>query len=261
MPELPEIALFKKYLDATALHKKIIGLSLPGERVLKASKKEFENAIFKNELVESRRLGKYLLVKTSGNKWLVFHFGMTGELKYYKNQDEPKYSQIILSFENDYQLAYMCRRKLGKIFLAESFEAFKEEHSLGEDALEISEEEFSQILKDKTAGIKSVLTDQQVLSGIGNVYSDEILYQSEIHPKTKTNVLSEKEKRRLFENMHRILKLAIDKDGERSEFPNDYLLRHRKEGEDCSRCKGEIVKIKISGRSTYFCPDCQQEKT
>lgn len=260
MPELPEIALYKQYLDSTSLHKKITGLSFPGEGSLRASKKEFEEALLSNRLEDSRRLGKYLMVKTSGGKCLVFHFGMTGKLEYYQNQDQPKYSRLIISFENNYQLAYVCRRKLGKIFLANTFEEFQKEHSLGKDAMELTEKEFLQLLDEKTGSIKGVLTDQHVLSGIGNVYSDEMLYQCEIHPKTKTNLLSSEEKKNLFKKMNRVLKMAIDKEGERSEFPEDYLIRHRKDGEDCPKCKGKIKQIKVSGRSTYFCPDCQKEK-
>ena len=260
MPELPEITLYKEYLDSTSLNKKITGVSFPGEGSLRASKKDFENALLKKKLINSRRLGKYLLVQTSEKNWLIFHFGMTGKLEYYQNQDQPKYSRMIISFEDDYHLAYVCRRKLGKIFLAESFEEFKEEHSLGEDALELKEKEYLELLEGKTGSIKGVLTDQHVLSGIGNVYSDEMLYQVGIHPKTKTNLLSEKEKKELYNMINEVLKLAIDKEGERSEFPEDYLIRHRKDGADCPNCKGKVKQIKVSGRSTYFCPNCQKEK-
>lgn len=260
MPELPEITLFKKYLDSTALHKKITKLSFPDTTLLQAPKSHFEKALLGKELEESKRLGKYLMIKISGGEWLIFHFGMTGELEYYQNQEIPKYTKMLLSFDNGYHLAYTCRRKLGKIYLAGGFEAFRKEHSLGIDALELSEKQFLELLEDKGGSIKGALTDQHLLSGIGNVYSDEMLYQCEIHPKSKTEKLSEAQKRQLYKQMKKVLKMAIDKEGERSEFPEDYLISHRKEGEECPKCRGKIKKIKVSGRSTYFCPSCQKEE-
>lgn len=260
MPELPEITLFKRYVDSTALHKKIVKLSFPDDSLLQSPKSYFEDALTGKKIEETRRLGKYLLMKTSGGKWLVFHFGMTGELEYYQNQEQPKYTKMLITFENGYHLAYRCRRKLGKIYLAEGFEEFREEHSLGEDALELSEKQFLELLQDKGGSIKGALTDQHLLAGIGNVYSDEMLYQCEIHPKSKTDNLSEGEKKDLYNKMKEVLKMAINKDGERSEFPADYLISHRKDGENCPKCSGKIKKIKVSGRSTYFCPSCQKEE-
>lgn len=260
MPELPEIALFKKYVDATSLHKKIAGLSVPDASLLQSPNKEFEKALVGKDFKESSRIGKYLFLNTSGKAVLVLHFGMTGELEYYKNQDPPKYAKLIFHFANGYQLAYSCRRKLGKIFLAESIEEFKEAHELGTDALELEEKEFLEIMDEKSGSVKGALTDQHVIAGIGNVYSDEMLYQCKIHPKTKTDKLSDSEKKQLYKEMKKVLNMAIDKEGERSEFPKDYLISHRKEGEKCPKCSGKIEMIKVSGRSTYFCPKCQKEK-
>lgn len=260
MPELPEIALFKKYVDATSLHKKITGLSVPDASLLQSPKKDFEKALVGKDFEESARIGKYLFLSSSGKVVLVIHFGMTGELVYYKNQDPPKYSKLIFHFDNGYQLAYTCRRKLGKIFLAESISEFAEKHELGKDALDLNEEDFLNLLEERSGSIKGALTDQSLIAGIGNVYSDEMLYQCKIHPKTKTGKLSDPEKKQLFKEMKKVLKMAIDKGGERSEFPKDYLISHRKEGEECPKCSGKIEMIKVSGRSTYFCPKCQKEK-
>jgi formamidopyrimidine-DNA glycosylase len=146
------------------------------------------------------------------------------------------------------------------LFLTKGIEEFRKEHDLGTDALNLKEEEFLQLLEGKSRSIKGVLTDQHTLSGIGNVYSDEILYQCKIHPKTKTDTLQKGQKKQLFKEMREVLELAIDREGVRSDFPEGYLIRHRNEGEDCPKCKGKIRKIKISGRSTYFCPSCQKEK-
>ena len=259
MPELPEITLYKNYLDETCLQKKIVEIDFLHTGALQAPEEDFRQLRGKR-FESSQRLGKYLLVKTDNGPWLVLHFGMTGKLEYFKNQELPKYTRICFKFEDGYQLAYVCRRKLGKLFLTENARVFQEGHDLGDDALELSEEEFLGLLEGKTGSIKGVLTDQHVIAGIGNVYSDEMLYQCEIHPKTTADNLSKKEKRELFSKMKEILKVAIKVGGKRSEFPKGYLLPHRKEGKDCPRCEGEIKKISVSGRSTYFCPACQIKK-
>ena len=260
MPELPEISLYRNYFDETSLHKKITKIEFLHTGALQAPKEDFEEVLKDASFEKSERLGKYLLVKTNKGPWVIFHFGMTGKFEYFQNQEMPKYTRILFSFEDGYKLAYRCRRKLGKLFLAETAEEFKKEHELGDDALDLSEKEFLELLEGKTGSIKGVLTDQHVLAGIGNVYSDEMLYQCEVHPKTRTNQIAEEKKKQLYQKMKDVLELAIDVGGERSEFPEDYLISHRKEGEDCPKCKGKVKKISVSGRSTYFCPSCQEEK-
>ncbi len=261
MPELPEIALSKKYIDSTSLHHKIVKVEFPQNGLLQNPEKDFKNALTGNKFRETRQLGKYLFLKMEEDSWLVFHFGMTGKLEYYSNQEAPKYSHMIISFDNDYHLAFVCRRKLGKIYLTEGPEAFREDKSLGKDALDLEKEEFVDLLQKKKGSIKAAITDQHVVSGIGNVYADEILYQCEIPPKTKTEKLSDKEKAAVYQKMQTVLKTAINNEGRRSELPDNYLTPHRKEGADCPKCSGTVEMIKVSGRSTYFCPDCQKEKS
>lgn len=260
MPELPEIALTKEYVESTSLRKKIVKVDFPSESLLQAPKADFEKALKGSSISEVKRLGKYLFLQCDKAKWLVFHFGMTGKLEYYGNQESPEYSHLILSFEDDYSLAFICRRKLGKIYLTESVEKFQEEHDLGKDAFEFSSKEFQELLSRKKGSIKAVLTDQHEISGIGNVYSDEMLFQARIHPKTKTEKLTQKEIGELYNQMESVLRLAIKIGGKRSEFPKSYLIDHRKDGEDCPDCEGKIEKISVSGRSTYFCPSCQHLK-
>lgn len=259
MPELPEITLFRNYVQETSLYKTITKLEFPDASLLQNSQSAFQKALIGKKLKTAERLGKYLAIEAGGNSTLIFHFGMTGKLEYYSNQDPPKYSKMIIWFEDDYRLAFTCRRKLGKIFLAEGLQKFQEQNSLGKDALEVSEKEFIELLEEKTGSIKGVLMDQHVISGIGNVYSDEMLYQGKIHPKLKTNKLSEAGKKQLFKKMKSVLETAIKKEGVRKDLPKSWLIQHREDGADCPKCEGEVKKIKVGGRSTYFCPSCQEE--
>lgn len=260
MPELPELALYKKYVDGTSLHKKIVNVAFPDNSLLQASESSFKKALKGKEFEETKRLGKYLFLKIEKKSWLVFHFGMTGNLEYYKNRKDPKFSKMIIGFDNDYKLAFTCPRKLGKIYLADGVEEFKTEHSLGEDAMVLKWKDFEKLASDKKGSVKGFLTNQEEIAGIGNVYADEILFQARIHPKAKVQDLSDKQKKKIFEEIGKVLKTVIKNDGARSELPSNYLTPHRKEGEKCPDCLGKIEKIKVSGRSTYFCPECQKEK-
>lgn len=261
MPELPEIALYKKYVDATSLHQKITNIEFTEKKLLQNPEKDFRKAMEGKEFSESRQLGKYLFLRIKNSSWLVLHFGMTGKLEYYSNQEAPKYSHMIISFDNGYHLAFVCRRKLGKIDLAEGIEEFRDKKSLGKDALEMSKEEVEEFLRGKKGSVKGALTDQKAIAGIGNVYADEILYQCEIHPKTKVEKLNEEEIGAISRKIQTVLNTVINNEGRRSELPKNYLTPHRKEGADCPNCEGKIEKINVSGRSTYFCPECQKEKS
>lgn len=260
MPELPEIDLVRNYVEETSLDKTITKIEFPETSLLQSPAENFLKALVNKKFKTAERLGKYLLLSTTGNYALVFHFGMTGKLEYYSNQDPPKYSKMIIHFKNDYQLAFTCRRKLGKIYLAKDLDTFQKENQLGPDALAVSEKQFLELLEGKTGSIKGVLMDQHVMAGIGNVYSDEMLYQCKVHPKTKTSKLSASEKKQLYKKMKSVLEMAIKKEGVRKDFPKGWLIQHREEGADCPKCDGKVAKIKVGGRSTYFCPSCQKEE-
>lgn len=261
MPELPEIAGYKAYVDATALNKEIAEIHFSETKLLQASGADFKKALLKKQFTGTKQLGKYLFLETNGEKCLVFHFGMTGKFEYYQHEENPTYSQMIIIFKDASRLAFLCRRKLGKIFLAESVDDFRKEQGLGKHVLDLNGKEFEEIFQKKKGSIKTAITDQHLIAGIGNVYADEILFQSNMHPKTKTEKLSEKERKKLFEEINSVLKTAIKLEGNRAEFPSHYLIPHREKGGKCPVCSGEIEMIKVSGRSTFFCPKCQKEKS
>ncbi len=259
MPELPEVAYSKKYVDATALHKKIKLVRVPEPKLLQATQKDAEKILTGKEFTQSIRHGKYLFLKTSDNDFLVFHFGMTGKFDFSHEDDPPEYTRFYLEFQDNSKLFFICPRKLGKIYISESMEDFLEEHSVGKDALEFSKKEFRELLEGKRGSIKGALTNQSLIAGIGNMYADEILFQTKIHPKKAVNELSEKEIGEIYKKMGQVLETVIDSKQKEAGLPKNYLTRHRKEGDDCPNCKGKVEMLKISGRSTYFCPSCQKE--
>ena len=151
MPELPEIALLGKYIASTSLNKKITGLDFLQTGLLQSPKSDF-NKLKGKSFSECQQLGKYLFLKAEKELWLGFHFGMTGKLEFYRHEESPKYTHLVIRFEDDSRLAYVCRRKLGKIYLTPGVEDFKKEHSLGKHALDVSMKEFQELLKAKNLG-------------------------------------------------------------------------------------------------------------
>jgi formamidopyrimidine-DNA glycosylase len=109
--------------------------------------------------------------------------------------------------------------------------------------------------------LKTTLMNQGVMAGIGNVYSDEILYQARLHPRTKVNALEEGDLRRLYDCMQEVLDTAIACRAVPEDFPDSYLTPLRgKAGTQCPGCGGEIERIEVSGRGAYYCPECQKKK-
>lgn len=149
MPELPEVSYYKKYVDATALHKKINMLGFQEPKILQASQKDFEDRLLGEEFTEAIRHGKFLFLKTSNHNFLIFHFGMTGKFDFSHEDDPPKHTRFYVDFNDGSKLFFICPRKLGKIYLAGKVDDFLTEHSLGKDALEIDKKAFHEILNKR----------------------------------------------------------------------------------------------------------------
>ena len=260
MPELPEVAYQKIYIDSTSLHKKIVDLELGADKIFQSPKKEFKERLLKNELVSSEQIGKYLMVKLKKTGWLVIHFGMTGKLDYFNHDEIHKHAQLTLTFEDGSKLSFICPRKFGKLFLTDSPEEFKKQQNLGPHATDLDEENFITLFEKKKGSIKTALMDQSFIAGLGNLYVDEMLFHSGIHPKSKIEKLSEKDLSKMYKNMIEVLDTVTKSKTEGTKLPETYLRPRRHEGDDCPNGKGKIEMIKVGGRSTYFCPDCQELK-
>jgi formamidopyrimidine-DNA glycosylase len=261
MPELPDVEVFRRYLNSTALHKKISGIEVRTKKILEGvSARTLRDRLAGRSFSATGRRGKYLFARLEGDGWLVEHFGMTGELKYFQDPaDEPDHTRMLLLFNNGYRLAYVNVRLLGKIAWAKTIEEFADGHNLGPDALEIGRDDFAGILEKKRGSLKAALMNQSDLSGIGNIYSDEILFQAGLHPQSEPRDLDRETVNRLHRTMRRVLKTAIGNKADPEKFPRGYLTGKREEGADCPRCGGKIERLKISGRSAYFCPGCQKQ--
>jgi formamidopyrimidine-DNA glycosylase len=208
----------------------------------------------------TRRHGKWLFARLDGEdeRFFVFHFGMTSGLKYFMDiKDEPDYTRALFHFANGYQLAYTSQRKLGELEVIDSVEGFIEEKELGPAALDpdFDLDSFKEAVASRRAMAKTTLMDQAIIAGIGNVYSDEILFQAGIHPRTKINELDEDEIETLFQTMKDVLKTAIEHQAQPDQFPEDYITAHRHEGGHCPRCGAGLEKVKVGSRHAYYCPN------
>jgi len=259
MPELPEVAYQKKYADATILHKKIVKVETGDKKIYQSAKSEFEERLQDNQFTGSERLGKYLFLNLKNNGVLVVHFGMTGKLEYYQHEVVPKYSQLTLTFQDHSRVSFTCPRKFGKLYLAESLTEFQKANRLGFDALAIKQDEFLKIIEKKTGTVKGLLMNQKLIAGIGNLYADEVLFQAKIHPKSKVDQLSEKERKSIFKEIKKVLEVVKQARVEGVELPKTYLTTARKKAADCPRNNGKVEQTKVTGRTTYFCPTCQEE--
>lgn len=261
MPELPEVEAFKQYLDATSLHKTVEKIEVKASEILvNTSTQEIRDKLVGHEFQSSRRYGKYLFVKTDGDFWFTLHFGMTGNLEYFKDiEDEPPHSRLLITFINGFHLAYDCQRKLGTINLAKDMDSFVKEKNLGPDALDLDFDTFKKIMEKRRGSTKYTLMNQHIIAGIGNIYSDEILFQAGIHPETKANKLDKKTLKKLFGNMQNVLLTAVEYQADAESFPENYLIPSRSKGGKCPLCHSELELTKVSGRTAYYCPKHQEK--
>ena len=265
MPELPDVELFKRRLDASALNQIISKVVVSDARILgKLAPRAFAAKLEGRRFVGSRRHGKHLLVALERDGWLTLHFGMTGSLEYFERlEDEPPYTRVRFDFAKGRHLAYINRRMLGRVGWTEDADAFIRTEDLGPDALDPGFDlaAFRAALGGGRKTVKAALMDQSAMAGIGNIFADEILFQAKLHPATPASRLTVRETERLFRQTRKVLETAIDCGAGSEQFqdrlPKRSLLPQRKKGGHCPRCGAALELFKASGRTGYFCAACQ----
>lgn len=206
----------------------------------------------------TRRHGKYLFVKLDNSPSMVLHFGMTGFVVYFKDMEKsPGHKRLLISFSNGYHLAYDCQRKLGEVTMVQCVDAFLKERKLGADALKFDFHDFVHLFSRTRSFIKSALMNQQLIAGIGNIYSDEMLFQSGIRPQKRVFQLDESSLNKLFQEMKKVLATALEARADPQKLPKSYLIPYRRGGSLSPKCGAEIKTAKVSERTAYFCPRCQ----
>lgn len=261
MPELPEVEVSRQYLEATSLHQEVAEVDVRDAYVLKdVDPDELDAALRGRKLIGGRRHGKLLFVQTDGDPWLLLHFGMSGFLEYHEDPEETSpYPRVLFRFRGGAHLDFDNRRKLGQVRLVEGPEDYVRAKGLGPDALSkgLDRQGFVESLLGRRGTLKSALMNQEILAGVGNEFSDEILFQRRLHPRTKVASLDEKALGAVFDTLRTTLNSAIDARMQPEQLPSRFLLRHRSEGASCPRCEGDVARVEVSGRGAYYCPSCQ----
>jgi formamidopyrimidine-DNA glycosylase len=273
MPELPEVETVARGLRRTILGRKILSVAL-GKADFMDDPAAIEQGLPGRRIEAVERFGKFMLLRLSGMNGdstqaaLMVHLGMTGHLAPNPaEQPREKHTHACFRLDDGRELRYTDARRFGRIaFFTESSLA-EELSALGADPLEVSEEELCARIQPRRARIKSLLLDQHVLRGVGNIYADESLWRAKIHPARLGARLTRKQCVELRRALRKILLRAIELRGSSiSDFvdasgqPGDYQRRHRaygREGKPCARCRTMIRRIPVAGRSSYFCPRCQ----
>ncbi|MFP4368811.1 MAG: DNA-formamidopyrimidine glycosylase family protein [Candidatus Kapaibacterium sp.] len=256
MPELPDVEVYKK-LAENAINHRIEKVSTNYDQVNEITEQTIKKHLQGNKFSGIKRHGKQLFISINDGNNLVLHFGMTGQILQY-DSEAPKHTALDIRLANGNNFAVTSVRKLGKIDICKDIDKYLEDNEIGPDALELVKEDFAELFKGRGYA-KSTLMNQKKISGIGNIYSDEILYHAGIHPKKENRGFSEKDITKLYETMKDVLKTAADNEADVDKMPDSYLLGRRVDSAECGICGGKIVKEKISGRGSYHCNEHQKK--
>ena len=239
-----------------------------------ARRKEFEDRLAGKKITKIDRKGKYVLVALEDGQVLVVHFGMSGQfLRGTKRQALPQHTHVVLEFVQGGDLRYIDPRTFGEMFVtnADELGKVKELDHVAIDPLEdtFTWQEFSGELARRAAKLKPLLMDQKFVSGLGNIYSDEVLFAAGLRQDRTSETLSSQEVRRLYRAMREVVQEAIrfrgttlddeayvDLFGKPGDFQSELKVYGRK-GQACRRCRTPIESVKFQGRTSYFCPQCQ----
>jgi formamidopyrimidine-DNA glycosylase len=260
MPELPDVAGYARYLDATSLHRRIVRTHSHDARLVKGvSRVGLQRHLEGARLAGTRRWGKWLFapLEGEGRGNLVLHFGMSGDLAYTTDGRLPEHTRFSLEFTGGHRLAVISQRLIGRVSWTDDADAFAAEQDLGPDALgdDLDRAAFLQLLDGRRGAIKSTLMDQSLLSGLGNVYADEILFQAGIHPASPVSALDGQTRRDLYRTMRRVVREAARRGGEPTALPRSWLTPMRgQEDASCPRCGTPLARTRVAGRTAWFCP-------
>ena len=278
MPELPEVEVLRRDLDKEVVGKKIKTVEVTGTRSVRrhAKKKEFIELLEGRKIVSVQRRGKYLIFRLDGAEALVVHLGMSGQLLRAKTAREkaPKHTHVVITFTQGGLLRFVDPRTFGEMFVTkydDLEEQVEELAHLGIDPLEtaMSWDLFGRMLAEKKTRLKNLLMDQKFIAGIGNVYSDEILFNAGLRWDRMSDSLSQQEVRRLYRAISETLQDAVKYRGSSladEQYvdlfgnPGEYAQYHQvydKEGQACQRCRRPIQRARFSNRSTFYCEACQ----
>ncbi|MBR4262219.1 MAG: DNA-formamidopyrimidine glycosylase [Bacilli bacterium] len=273
MPELPEVETVKETLKKKVIGKTIKNVIVRHNNIIASPDvSTFKEKLIGQKIIDLSRRGKWIIFHLT-DYYLLSHLRMEGKYFLKDIGDEvTKHQHVIFEFTDNTSLRYQDVRKFGKMYLVDKDKLLDCE-PIKELGLEPWDNNLNvSYLKEKYKNlkhpIKTTLLDQSIITGIGNIYADEILFLSNINPHKLPGSLSDKDLSNIIKNTKSVLEKAIKKggttirsytsdEGITGMFQND-LYVHQREKESCRICGSTIIKEKIGGRGTYYCPKCQK---
>ncbi|WP_220750836.1 DNA-formamidopyrimidine glycosylase [Apilactobacillus xinyiensis] len=276
MPELPEVETVRRGLTSLVENSEVSSVDIIYPKMINVSPEKFKKCLSKRKIIKIDRRGKYLLFRFNGDITLVSHLRMEGKYDVESDGTTPgKHTHVIFHLSDGRELRYNDSRKFGRMYLIHN----GEEHTLsglGTLGPEPTENdltfEYLKTIMNKSRGkIKPFLLNQSHLAGLGNIYVDEVLWMSKIHPETMTSLVTDDEIKALRMNIIKEISDAIkghgttvhsysNAYGEAGQF-QDSLKVYGRKGQPCFRCGTKIEKITVAQRGTHFCPKCQLRVT
>lgn len=271
MPELPEVETVRTTLEGEIVGLKIVGVDIKYSSIVDDDNDYFINNVVNKKIIKMSRLAKFLIFELESGA-IISHLRMEGKYFYVpKDSMDNKHIHVKIYLDNGYMLCYQDVRKFGRMTYKDTNDIYttKPLADVGIDPILAKEIEIKTIYDKiirKRLPIKTVLLDQSIIAGLGNIYVDEVLYASKILPTRLSSSITIEEMNRIIDNIISILSNAIKHKGTtiRSYTSSlgvtgnyqNYLLVHTKS--KCINCSSKIEKIKIGGRGTYFCKKCQE---
>ena len=282
MPELPEVETIRRQLEPALVGRRIEDARVLDERWTRPEPPRVVEAELKGRRIESvARRGKYLIVGLEGDRFLVMHLRMTGNLllagaerfgapRLYESEPDSRFLRAAFDLDDGQELWFTDARRFGHGVVLNSEELGPYlEARLGVEPLggELTGEGLMRLAEGRTAPLKSFLLDQRRVAGIGNIYADEALWRAELHPLSPAGSMRAEHAEALVEGIVDALEAGLanggssiddyrDTRGEMGSMQDEFVV-HTREGQECLRCGGTIRRVVVGGRSTYFCPDCQ----
>jgi formamidopyrimidine-DNA glycosylase len=270
MPELPEVETIMRGLRPLLAGRRILRARLSPRALYRRGSLSVARLIDR-QIIDVERVGKNVLFRFPGDAVMVINLGMTGRLIVCGVANRPRdvdprhlHGRFILTGSTE--LRFYDARRFGHVYVAEECD-FEKDLNIGPDALDIRERDLKVKLENRRAPVKALLLDQRIISGIGNIYADETLFYSRIHPSTPGRSVVGRAGR-LLESARRVLQDAIEHggstvrdyrrhDGSAGGFQRFHAV-YGKGGAPCIRCGGTIRRIVVGGRGTHYCPSCQR---
>lgn len=287
MPELPEVETIRRDLNKRILHREITHITIRKPKIIKNDPQLFTESLLRHSFKNITRRGKLLIFHlTRPHRYLLIHLKMTGQLIYsqkkiitaggHSQDNQPllvpnKHTHITFTFSDHSKLFFNDLRQFGylKIVNNQELALIKKNFGIEPLATNFNLDTINKIFHGKSTSLKSLLLNQKNISGLGNIYVDEISFEAHIRPTRTVNTITAREKTNILKSIKKIIRLAITHRG--TTF-NNYRDSHGRSGNFlsllkvygranlvCLRCgKSKIKKIKFSGRGTHFCPNCQR---